>query len=138
MLSLRRIKSLFLHGKPRPEANSARGLSCKNKAFYFPETQYGRRVSLSIFLVVIIPFNNSSQLRRDKPQVAQMQVVNACARANIRPLSFLLDEFALFWMSQCATCFPAWRILHRPECSYTYGTFIEMPALNLKIHIIYQ
>ena len=43
-LSLRRIKALFLHGKPRPDANSVRGLPCKNKAFYSPETQHGRRV----------------------------------------------------------------------------------------------
>ena len=44
MFSLRRIKALFLHGKPRPDANSVRGLPCKNKAFYSPETQHGRRV----------------------------------------------------------------------------------------------
>ena len=44
MLSLRRIKALFLHGKPHPDANSVGGLPCKNKAFYSPETQHGRRV----------------------------------------------------------------------------------------------
>ena len=37
-------KSFVLHGKPRQDANSARGLPCKNKAFYSPETQHGRRV----------------------------------------------------------------------------------------------
>ena len=38
-------KTLFLHGKPRPDANSVRGLSCKNKAFYSSETHHGRRVT---------------------------------------------------------------------------------------------
>ena len=44
MLSLGGTKALFSHGKPRPDANSVRGLPCKNKAFYSPETQHGRRV----------------------------------------------------------------------------------------------
>ena len=35
---------MFLHAKPRPDANSVRGLGCKDKAFYSPETQHGRRV----------------------------------------------------------------------------------------------
>ena len=38
-------EALFLHGKPRPDANSVRGLPCKNKAFYSPETQHGRQVT---------------------------------------------------------------------------------------------
>ena len=42
MLSLRRIK--ILPAKPRPHANSVRGLAGKNKALYSPETQHGRRV----------------------------------------------------------------------------------------------
>ena len=33
MLSLRRIKSLFSHGKPRPDAYSERGLPFKTKLF---------------------------------------------------------------------------------------------------------
>ena len=44
MLSLGRIKALFSHGKPRPDANSVRGLPCKNKAFYSPETKHGYQV----------------------------------------------------------------------------------------------
>ena len=36
--------ALFSHGKPRPDANLVRGLPRKNKAFYSPETQHGRRV----------------------------------------------------------------------------------------------
>ena len=44
MLSLGEIKSFVLRGKPRSDANSVRGLPCKNKAFYSPETQHGRRV----------------------------------------------------------------------------------------------
>ena len=44
MSSLVGIKALFLHGKPRPDANSVRGLPYKNKAFYFPETQHDCRV----------------------------------------------------------------------------------------------
>ena len=44
MLSLEGIKSYVSHGKPRPDASSVRGLSYKNKAFYSPETQHGRRV----------------------------------------------------------------------------------------------
>ena len=35
---------LSLGGKPRPDANSVRGLPCKNKAFHSPETHHGRRV----------------------------------------------------------------------------------------------
>ena len=38
-------KAMFLHGKPRSDANSVRGLLCKNEAFYSPETQHGRRVT---------------------------------------------------------------------------------------------
>ena len=38
MLSLEGIKSYVSHGKPRPDASSVRGFSCKNKAFYSPET----------------------------------------------------------------------------------------------------
>ena len=37
-------KALFLHGKPRTEVASGRGLPCENEAFYSPETQHGRRV----------------------------------------------------------------------------------------------
>ena len=37
-------KKLFLHGKPRTEFASGRGLPCENKAFYSPETQHDRRV----------------------------------------------------------------------------------------------
>ena len=44
MSNLRRIRAMFLHGKPRTEYTSGRGLPCKNKAFYSPETQHGRRV----------------------------------------------------------------------------------------------
>ena len=33
MLSLWRIKALFLHGKPRPDANLVRGLLSKTKLF---------------------------------------------------------------------------------------------------------
>ena len=44
MLSLRRKKALFLPGKPSTEFVSGRGLPCKNKVFYSPETQHGRRV----------------------------------------------------------------------------------------------
>ena len=36
--------ALFLHGKPRTEFASGRGLPCKNKAFDSPKTQHGRRV----------------------------------------------------------------------------------------------
>ena len=38
-------EALFLHGKPCPDANSAQGLPCKNKACYSPETQHGRQVT---------------------------------------------------------------------------------------------
>ena len=34
-------KRLFLHGKPRTEFASGRGLPCKNKLFYSSETQHG-------------------------------------------------------------------------------------------------
>ena len=44
MMSLGGIKSFVLHDKPWPDANSVRGLPCKNKAFYSPETQHGHRV----------------------------------------------------------------------------------------------
>ena len=37
----RRIKSFVLHGKPRTEFASGRGLPWKDKAFYSPETQHG-------------------------------------------------------------------------------------------------
>ena len=32
-----------MHGKPRPDANSVRGLPCNNEAFYSPETRHGCR-----------------------------------------------------------------------------------------------
>ena len=38
------LAALFSHSKPRPDANSVQGLPCKNKAFYSPVTQHGRRV----------------------------------------------------------------------------------------------
>ena len=44
MLSFGRINSFVLHGKPRIEFATGRGLPCENKAFYSPETQHGRRV----------------------------------------------------------------------------------------------
>ena len=34
----------FSHVKPRSDANSVRGLPCKNKVFYSPDIQHGRRV----------------------------------------------------------------------------------------------
>ena len=58
------LKALFSHGKPRPDANSLRGLPCKNKAFYSPETQLGRRVikvhlcSVCIFISLIYSVPN--------------------------------------------------------------------------------
>ena len=57
MLSLRRIKALFLHGKPWPDANSAQGLPCKNKAFYSPETQHGCRVIKVYWLAKVMPLS---------------------------------------------------------------------------------
>ena len=64
MLSLVGIKALFSHGKPRPDANSVRGLPCKNKAFYSPETQhdcrvirvYGLKCIVSFFIVAACPY----------------------------------------------------------------------------------
>ena len=44
---------MFSHGKPRPDANSVQGLPCKNKAFYSPETQHGRRV-IKVGLVLLL------------------------------------------------------------------------------------
>ena len=44
MLSLGGIKCFVFARKPRPDANLVRGLLCKTKAFYSPETQHGRRV----------------------------------------------------------------------------------------------
>ena len=46
MLNLRQgeKEASFLHGKPRTELASGRGLPCENKDFYSPKPQYGRRV----------------------------------------------------------------------------------------------
>ena len=76
MLSLRRIKALFLHGKPRTEFASGQGLPCKNKAFYSPEILHGCQVK-KVYVVLFLP--KSTLFQTETKSGAKMHVITTKA-----------------------------------------------------------